>query len=171
MIAPWPEAGDVDHEARAQMEVVMEIIRSIRAVRSEHRVDAGAWVSAMIVAGSQEAAIAGQTGIIERLARVRPVSVTAALERPPEGSVSVTAGRVQVHLPLRELIDPAAERTRLEKEIAESERLHLAAQAKLANQGFTSRAPANVVERERERAASLAELLTRLRDQLAALRD
>jgi len=77
--------------------------------------------------------------------------------------------RAEVILPLGGLVDLDQERARLAKQIAEAEQHRDRLEAKLANEGFTAKAPAEVVARERERLTEIAERLSGIRERLADL--
>jgi valyl-tRNA synthetase len=81
----------------------------------------------------------------------------------------MTAGSVQLFIPLAGLVDVAAEKPRLEKAIAEAEALLKRSEGKLANPKFTERAPAEVVATERERVVEYGEKLKKLHAQLAEM--
>ena len=101
-----------------------------------------------------------------RLARIETLDVGIDMERPPSAAVEVVdAG--QVFVPLSGLIDIEAERAKLQKSIDEIAGQVQKAQAKLANEKFTSRAPAEIVEREQARHDELAEKLKLLEANLA----
>jgi valyl-tRNA synthetase len=169
MVAPWPAPTDRQESAERAMALVMEVIRRVRAVRSEYRMDPGKYVSATIVAGTQMRALRGQTNTIGRLARLQPIAVCDVLSEKPANAVTVLVGEITIYLPLDELTDVMAERGRLTKEL-ESARSALAdTERKLENESFTIRAPAEVVERERERARTLLERIRRIDDRLEAL--
>jgi valyl-tRNA synthetase len=168
MLAPWPAAGDTDAESERALGQVMDVIRSVRTVRSEYRADPGKFISASIASGDDES-IAANEEIISRLARLSPIEISRHIDAAPAGSVALLHGGVTVYLPLAELTDVEAERARLGKELADTERLQASSAAKLANESFVSRAPETVVARERARAGELSERAARLRGQLAAL--
>ena len=100
------------------------------------------------------------------------VNVNAAYDGAPAtvaGHTRMTAGSLQVFIPLDGLVDVAAERPRLEKAIAEAEKTLARSEGKLANPNFAERAPAEVVEAERERVTVAMAKLEKLRTQLAEL--
>ena len=108
--------------------------------------------------------------MIETLARARPLHMVAArAEAPDEQVVTQVLDRAEVVLPLGGLVDLARERARLDKQIAEAEGHEARIEAKLANPGFTGKAPAAVVARERERLAELQQRLDGLRERRADL--
>jgi valyl-tRNA synthetase len=108
---------------------------------------------------------------IERLARARPLARAASVESVRggvEGGLSVIVGDIEA------VVRPAAhdeaqgerDRARLERELAEAEGLLASARARLANEAFTSKAPAAVVEGVHARATELEELVSRLTERL-----
>jgi valyl-tRNA synthetase len=163
---PRPEMGRRDEAAEAEMATVMEVATAIRNLRRERGLDAGRWLEAY-VAGP--AFLHAHAPAIEALARVRPLHIVGERkEAPAENVASAVLADAIVILPLAGLFDVGAERARLEKEHdqarAEVERL----EKQLADERFTSRAPAAVVEEARNRLAAarsrLAGIEARLRE-------
>jgi valyl-tRNA synthetase len=169
MVAPWPEPGDRDDAVERAMTLVMDVIRNVRAVRSEYKVEAGKYVSATIAAGSQLPALRGQINVISRLARLQPIAVCDIVAEKPANAVSVLVGESTIYMPIAELTDVHVERERLSKELEKARRALGAADGKLKDSEFATRAPKEVVERERERARGLAERAHRLEERLQAL--
>ena len=96
--------------------------------------------------------------IVTSLARLdgEQLTLSAALPEKPDQAVGqVIGGGIEIYLPLAGMIDVEAERTRCRQEIAQLEKRIVASKSKLANPGFVQKAPAEVVERERERLADL----------------
>ena len=151
------------------MTLVMDIIRAIRNARAEYNVQPGQGIPAAISAGDKEALIRDQADTICTLARIDPARLTIAahLDAPSQALTLVT-GAVSTYLPLAGLIDLAAERARLGKELADTE-AQIARSEQLLAGPFAERAPANVVQREREKQADLRTRADRLRDRLADL--
>ncbi|HEX8917451.1 MAG TPA: valine--tRNA ligase, partial [Chloroflexota bacterium] len=169
MVAPWPDAGEPDVEAEREMQLVMDIIRATRTARSEYGKAPGAWISASIVAGPQRSLLRGSFDVISNLARLRPLAVYEVIEEKPKQAVSLLVGDVTVYIPLQELTDLDAERKRIEKELQGTEKALESLKAKLLNASFVAKAPDAVVERERARAAELAERARRLQERLELL--
>jgi valyl-tRNA synthetase len=84
-------------------------------------------------------------------------------------ATTALAGETTLLVPLMDLIDPAVEQERLTKELARLEQDLSRVEAKLANESFVARAPAEVVDKERRRAADNADAIARLRQQLERL--
>ena len=173
--ARWPDPGTRDEALESDIAEVLDLIRAIRNARAEAGVDAAAWLPGVAIDPEAEArADVFETlrPAIERLARIRPLTVAvagtaagAAIDSP----LSVLAGRLQVILDLRgdgRAGSTAQDRGRLEWELAGAEALLEAARARLANPQFVERAPTAIVEGARARAAELEDLVTRLRASL-----
>jgi valyl-tRNA synthetase len=169
MIAPWPEAGSPDEDAENSLELVMDMVRAVRTTRSEYRVDPSKYISASIAAGSQGPMIRASCATIARLARLEPLEVYDVVPEKPKQAVALLVGDTTVYLPLSELTDIAAERERLAKELGDAERAKEGAERKLTDERFVTRAPAAVVERERERASVLVDRIRRLHERLELL--
>ncbi|MEI7926125.1 MAG: valine--tRNA ligase, partial [Chloroflexota bacterium] len=145
---PKPEAlaAYVDDDAERQLIAVQDFVRGIRNIRAEKRVDAGRWVEAYIVAADAEAAATSMLPALEQLSRARPLHIVATADQAPsEGVVTSVLAVGQVALPMAGLFDLDAERARLAKQVTEAEGEVERQAAKLSNEQFRSRAPADVV--------------------------
>jgi valyl-tRNA synthetase len=88
------------------------------------------------------------------LARVGDLAIGVGVEKPEDASIQV-AGDVQIFVPLKGLVDVAAEEERLQKEIGKIEKEIELFSKKLENPSFVDRAPADVVAKEREKLAEV----------------
>ena len=129
-------------------------------------------------AGSRSASRAATRSTRERVEAHRELLLgLARLDRldwlepdaPPPPGAAAFAGSLKILLPFEGTVDLAAERARLEREIEKRVRDLGQVEAKLANEAFVTRAPAPVVEKQRERAAELGRAVGRLRDQVERL--
>jgi valyl-tRNA synthetase len=169
MIAPWPEAGPTDVGAERDMNLVFEIIRAIRATRSEYNVDAGKFVAATIVAGARADTFEALSAPIGRLARVRPLRIVESSADKPRDAVALLVDEVTIYLPLADMTDIALEIQRLRGELTGAQRANAGVQRKLENPNFASRAPEDVIRREQERARELASHIAKLEERLQLL--
>jgi len=172
MIAPWPETGGLDEAAEADMTLVMNLVRAVRNARSEYDVEPQRRISAVVAAGDRRDLLAEQSAIIASLARVDPANLTIAeaVAEPPSPAVSlVVSAEVTAYLPLAGLLDVGKERERLSRAIESALSDVARAESLLAREGFVTKAPAAVVQRERDRFAEAQDRLTHLRERLAAL--
>jgi valyl-tRNA synthetase len=168
-LAPWSDlAGLVDLEAEAEVGGVVDLVSEVRSVRSEMNVPAGAQIPLVLV-GAETAVVARVTrwgDTLKRMARLSEIS--SAAQAPPRSLQLLVRGTL-VALPLEGIIDLAAEKVRLTKEVAkltgETEKI----EAKLGNPDFLSRAREEIVEEQRERLEVVKSRLGKLRLALARL--
>ncbi len=168
MIAAWPTPGPTDEAAERDMERLMEVVRAIRSVRSEFRVEPTRRVEVIAVSDAPDL-LRREAPIVQHLAGVEPWRVETALPTRPTQAVHVVAAGVELYLPLAGMVDIAAERQRLKKEAAATWEHIVRLQGRLGDPEFLTKAPAVVVERERARLAELEDKLAKIREQLAVL--
>ncbi|MGQ9553882.1 MAG: valine--tRNA ligase [Anaerolineae bacterium] len=170
IVAPWPQPEPRDVEAENQFGLVSEIIRGIRNVRSEYRVEPAKRIQAAIAAGDKRALFESQRSLITNLAHIVSdgLTITDTVPVPPQ-SASVVTADVTVYLPLAGLVDLAAERERLQREMTQAQQQLAGSERLLASASFIGRAPGEVVERERAKANELRERLVQLQRRLAQL--
>jgi len=173
IVAPWPESGDKEgweDDKVAQFAAFQEVVRAIRNVRAEKKVKPAVKIGATIAAGEYTAALQSLSKPLAALARLDPAHLTIVehLAERPENSVALVAGAVEIFLPLADLIDPAEEQARLEKELAEVEG-QIARLEKLLAGPFAEKAPPPVVQKERDKLAAAQTQAEKLRRQLRAL--
>jgi valyl-tRNA synthetase len=172
-IAQYPKAEKkaLDPDAERVMESMIEIIRSIRNVRAEHKVASNKWIRAQIYADKLMPILSPYSPVIENLARAKPVTFHDRRKEHPRGEntlVSVLKD-AEVAIPLESMVDLAAERKRLKADIARGETDIARLAARLKDRDFLSKAPAAVVAREKSKLASRKARLKRLREQLKKL--
>jgi len=167
-LSDWPKlAGLADDKAEAEIGWVIDLVTAIRSIRAEMNISAAI---PLVLAGASKETSARATRwaeFIKRLARVSEISSAATA---PKGSVQVVVRGEVAALPLKGVIDLAAERARLAKEIAKADADIARVDAKLGNANFVARAPEEVVEEEKEkreealgRKEKIAEALERLK--------
>ncbi len=105
---------------------------------------------------------------VEKLAKVENISIGRNISRPKNSSVSIIKGN-EIYIPLEGLIDIEVERERLKKEIERLEKLLESVNKKLSNENFVSRAPEDVVQKEREKQQNFREALEKVRKNLEML--
>ncbi len=173
MLMPYPvaDASWLDEQAEAGFSLVQESITGIRNMRNEYRVEASRWIEATIVAGAGAAMLQEQSALISRLARVdaEKLIIVAELTAKPQQAATLVIGTVEVFLPLEGLVDLAAERARLARELEQAAEEVSRRAARLANESFVNKAPPTVVQRERENLAAAQATAERLRERLGTL--
>ncbi len=157
-------------EDAASFSLVMEAIRAVRARRAEMNVPPSRKSHLIIVAeAAQRAAFEQGRDYICKLAYAAELTVAAEPPEDAAGMVSVVTGSARMFMPMADLVDIAAERARLQKNLANAEKQLAAQNAKLSNEKFVSRAPEAVVNTEREKKASLEALIENLNESLRNL--
>ncbi|MQA87279.1 MAG: valine--tRNA ligase [Streptosporangiales bacterium] len=162
-IAPWPHAELrlADPHAEDTIRQLQTVVTEIRRFRAEQGLKPGQRVPARI--HFDDPLLTGFEEHIRSLTR---------LTAPADGFASTAAvevAEVRVELDLSDAIDFAAERKRLEKDLAAAEKDKATAEARLADSNFTSKAPETVVENFRTRLNDAETEITRITKQLAAL--
>ncbi|HEY3310865.1 MAG TPA: valine--tRNA ligase [Anaerolineales bacterium] len=169
MVARWPEARQEEGwEAGkiASFGQVQEVIRSIRNLRAEKNVKPSFKLSAILVDAS--GLIKQESKIIATLAGLddRKMEIRESLGTKPEGQIAMVAGSVEIYLPLVDFVDPAEEFARLTKDLGEAER-HIVRLEKLLSSDFANKAPAAVVQKEREKLAAYKETAQKIKSQIS----
>jgi len=166
---PRPDPRAVDAGALHSFGLVQELIGAIRAIRAEYGVQPGQQVRAVVTAESPSArsAFDAERGTILRLAKLSTLSFDAGGERV--GGHAVLSDGTTLFVPLGDTIDVQRECTRLGDEIGRLGELVASQERKLANAQFTARAPADIVERERQKLATWSEQSVKLAAKRALL--
>jgi valyl-tRNA synthetase len=169
--APFPQPDDawLDEAAERETDSVIEVVRAIRNIRSERRVEPAKHIEAFVVARDGRDVLEAGATQIEALARVRPLRIVDPGGAPREGVATAVLPNAEAVVPLAALLDVGAERGRLEKEIAETEKYVRSLEGKLSNEQFRSRAPAEVVAKEQGRLATAQSRLEGLQRALGEL--
>ena len=170
MTAQWPEYTEALSfpAEESAMEAVMDLIRAIRARRAEMNVPPSKKAELMIVTDQAEPYQQG-LHFIQRLAYASNVTFPETAPADVTGLVSVVTHDATAYLPLSELVDLAAERERIAKELEKAKNGLWITEGKLANEKFVAHAPENVVNAEREKVAKYQELIAKLEESAKAM--
>ncbi len=166
MLQAYPQTADIttDNAAMMEMEWVKSFILGVRRIRSERDIAPGKALAVQVKGGNinERNWLAANRHYITALAKT--ASITEVTQADDDAVIAL-AGEMTIIVPLADLIDPKAEAARLEKELTRlrSERERLT--AKLANSDFTDRAPAPVVQKERDRLTEVVDGLGKMEEQ------
>ena len=161
-LSTWPVfEGLADADADEEIGWLVKLVSEVRSVRSEMNVPAGAKIPLVLVGANKatRARADHHEDTIKLLARLDAISFAKA---PPKGSAQIVLGEATAALPLAGVIDMAAERARLVREIDKARAEIEKVDAKLANESFVAKAPPEVVEEHRERRTAFEATLARL---------
>ncbi len=159
MIASWPSFSFADPDAEAEITSVMRLVTEIRRFRSDQGLKPGQRVPTRLSGPMLDRHEQSIRSLLRLTAPAGGFTPSAALE----------AEGVMVELDLAGVVDVAAERRRMEKDLAAARAEADQAERKLANASFTDKAPADVVAKTRQRLDSARADITRLEHRLATL--
>jgi len=173
MMQSWPDVPAYqDAVAVGNMTLLMEAIKAIRNIRAEMKVAPGQKVEILILAPDalQHAVLETGKADILKLAGGASVELFETMTEKPSQAASAVLEGVEIYLPLKGLMDLDKEMARLEKEISLAALEQQSLAAKLSNPGFTSKAPAQVVAKERERLEGIVARTAALEERLRELK-
>ncbi len=152
----------------AHMEAVMDAIRAIRARRTEMNVPPSRKAALYILSGKPQVFAEGE-GFLQRLAYADQVTLLDTEPENLDGMVAISTSDAKLYIPLGQLVDVGKEIARITKELENARKFLQSVEGKLKNEKFVSRAPENVVNAEREKAAKHRELIHQLEQSLDAM--
>ncbi|EDS11824.1 valine--tRNA ligase [Anaerotruncus colihominis DSM 17241] len=167
MVATWPQAdAALDFSAdESDFEMIMQVIRAIRARRGEMNVPPSKKTRLFIMTAHKAVFEQGRP-FFARLAFASDVELGDSFDA--DGSVQVVTDAARVFIPMDELVDREKELARLGREKAACEKDIAALSSKLDNPGFVAKAPAQVVDGERAKLAKARERLAKIEESIAA---
>jgi len=170
IVAQWPESRDPEGweaERTTDFELVQDVVRSIRNLRSEKGVAPSKRIAAGFAAGEKAGLLSEQSNAIASLAGLDEanLSIADSLNEKPDNAAVLVVGSVEIYLPLAGMVDLAEEKARLEKELKEAQS-HIDRLEKLLASDFANKAPAPVVQKERDKLAGYKETAEKIKAQL-----
>jgi valyl-tRNA synthetase len=174
MVAAYPEVDEamLDPSAESEIETITEIIRSIRNVRAQYKVESSRWIEAKIYTGdSQQTKISRYAGSIKALAHANPVTFLQGEpgEKAGDNTLVLPLAQATVVIPMASMFDLDAEKKRIEKELEQTQAEVNRLESRLKDRAFLTKAPAAVVEKEQQRLYTLNDKLEKLRQQNSRL--
>ena len=168
---PEPDAGKIDDAAEEELEWVKSFISGVRRIRSEMDIAPGKPLPVLLQNASQNDRdiFERNQAFINTLAKLESAEWLDSNSKAPE-SATALVGELQILIPLAGLIDKEAELARLEKEITKLDLNLDKGHAKLRNSNFVDKAPAAVVEKERQRVDEMDKARQQLQQQAEKIR-
>ena len=174
MISKWPEYTDtvLYPEEEKIMAFIMDAVRGVRNIRAEMNVPVNRKAKAIFVTTDEliSAVIRNEQSTFGRLASISEALVQDTKAGIPEDSVAVIVNGAEIYLPLADLIDREKELERLEKEKANLQMELDRVNRMLNNENFVSKAPAAVVEQEREKLRKYTEMYEKVLERINSLK-
>jgi valyl-tRNA synthetase len=171
VIAPWPSfpAAWTDRTTEQRMARIQDLVRFIREVRNRYTINPKTNLDVFVRCSDAIAADLRQLApFISQLAGVGQMDAGPQVSRPAQSASHVTAD-LECRVSLEGLIDPAKERSRLEKQLAEKKKYLQSAQAKLGNEAFRKNADPEVVQQQVQMVADLQAQIQALEENLGDL--
>ncbi len=173
MTSQWPQsdASMIRPQAVSDMNTIMNIVKAIRNIRVEMGVGPGPKIEVILRAsGTQDLSLLNENhSVLEKIAGLSKLEIEPVQESQPEQAMTAIVGSIEVYVPLRGLIEKDKEIARLSKELSvadvELDRL----EKKLNNEDFLSKAPQQVVAKERGKQADYREKAEKIRDRIRQL--
>ncbi len=171
MISPWPKNDSYkDEKAVKDMQLVMEVTNAIRNIRGEMNVAPRkkAEIILKVKNPRQREILQENAGYVTSLGSGSKLTVSSEVARPRLAGTGVV-GEIEIYLPLKDIIDPEKERTRLTKEIAGVEKILERTKKKLENKEFLTKAPPEIIEKQKVKRKELEILRKKLEDSLKGI--
>jgi valyl-tRNA synthetase len=176
IVASYPQAdpASFDESAETEVEAVIEMVRAVRNLRAEFRIQPNQAVEAAVDAPDIAHVVEAEASAIKTLAQVDPLFIVS--NRPVADmseaglGVSLVLAHGTVAVTLEGLVDLDQEKARLSNELQEIEGNRNRLEARLRDSSFTAKAPEDVVERERGRLATVEDRRLRIVETLSRLR-
>ena len=171
MISEWPKysAENEYKEEQANIELVKEIIKSVRNIRANMNVVPSRKASLIFVTDKKDIIEAGAS-FIEKLAYADKITIQADKEGIPANAISLAVPGIEIYIPFAELVDIEEEIKRLEKEKLTYENEIKRVEKMLSNEGFVAKAPAAKIEEEKNKKAKYEELLKKTEERISSLK-
>ncbi|MBQ9980608.1 MAG: valine--tRNA ligase [Oscillospiraceae bacterium] len=170
IVADYPKYSEELNftQDEANFEVVMNAIKAVRSCRAEMNVPPSKKPHLIIVTEKKEVFGAGEV-YLGRLAYAQSLEITDTAPENTEGMVCAVSGEARMFMPLSELVDIEKEKKRISGELEKAVKNRDSIKNKLSNEAFTSRAPENIVNAEREKLAKAEALIENLKISLENL--
>lgn len=170
---PWPKADPsaIDAAIEKSFDRAFDVVENVRGVRGRYGVSPVTRLKAVISTESEDTKIAllKCAHIITELGGLETLEVAVAAAKPKFSASTVIPGG-EMYIPLEGILDPVAEIERLEKEIEKATGFATSLKKKLSNEAFVSKAPAAVLDGERQKLATQQDIIAKCEKALIELR-
>ena len=173
IISSWPQYNieSVDKDAEEKMSKIMDIIRTIRNIKSDMNIPYSKKIDLYLNIAQDNnllKLIKDNTYYIESLVKIESLNIGTNITKPPYSATGILEG-IEIFIPLKDIINISEEISRLEKKLLKVKKELDIVCRKLNNQDFLSKAPVEVIEKEEEKADELKDIKERLENHLKTL--
>jgi valyl-tRNA synthetase len=172
MMAPWPgfDASQIEPAIEQDMEFLQSAISAVRTIRSEMNLPPSKALDVVINChdDAKQQVLDSNRPTFERMAKLNSLTIGMNLAKPGFSASSVVQGQ-EVFVQLKGLIDLDVEQSRLEKEISRIEGQLKGVQAKLETPNFSGKAPAEVIQKEKDKQENFRRTIEKLKASLGQL--
>ncbi|KPJ62030.1 MAG: valyl-tRNA synthetase, partial [Planctomycetes bacterium DG_23] len=170
----WPEAKPErrDQKMETSMQTLIEVVRALRNIRAETNIPPRAEIKAIISTPEEKTKklLQDRQKFIKDMAGAAEVTIAERTARPKDSAHAVV-GQMEIFVPLAGLLDTREEKKRLERRLAKLSQELATVEAKLSNKDFLAKAPAEVIQSQKQRKKSLSGERKKLTASLEALKD
>ncbi|MCD5410430.1 MAG: valine--tRNA ligase [Clostridiales bacterium] len=174
VVASWPQynEAEINEDAEKKMELIMAAIRSIRNIRSEMNVVPSKKAKLLVFSNEDEVieTIKEGTKFFISLASTSEIQIIEDKNEIPNDAVSVVIEGAELFIPLDELIDFEKEIERLSKEKSKLESEIKRVEGKLSNEGFVKKAPAHLIEEEKNKKVKFTDMLDKVIERIERIK-
>lgn len=169
-LEPWPDLDQslIDKTADDAVAVLIDLSTGIRNARSQWGIKPQDKVICILTAEHFNEHLTDNLDVLKRLVNISAFELRQGASGVSNAATGV-AGPLTFYIPLGDIVDLAKERVRIAAEVAQQEKAASAIEGRLANEGFVSKAPPDVIAKERERLAGLRSTSSDLKKALASL--
>ncbi|MCL2615862.1 MAG: valine--tRNA ligase [Dehalococcoidia bacterium] len=166
MVAPYPEitGQSPDTAAEGIINSLIEIVHTVRNTRAEYEVEQGRLIDVSVYAGERAALLKPYAAALETLAKARIAFVEKRDGEVPPQSLDIVLQSCELVIPMESMFDLRAEVERIAKEMAQAASEIERLEALLGDESFCGKAPAAVVQKQREKLSATCERLQRLKE-------
>lgn len=174
MMSQWPKVDEnkIDLKAEKEMELLMDIIRAVRNIRSETNIVPSKKIELILQADRDDLVVLenGKAYLVG-MAGLSSLKFNSLCQTKPEKAMTARVEKVELYLPLAGLLDLDKEKARLEKELLQAQKEIERVDNKLVNQGFLAKAPAQVIEQEKAKRLEWIEKKAKIEERIKTLEE
>ncbi len=167
----WPQSNAklIDQKIETEMATIFELIGSIRNIRAEWNIKPGEKIDCYVSTEEDKALLENNADLITSLARLGSITIEDKLSQT-KNVASTVVGPIKCAIPLGDVIDVDKEKKRIEKQIADHTKQRTGIEKRLSNENFVAKAPADVIDKDKEKLKGLIDKIEKMQEVVNALK-